>query len=136
MRLGKRIVRSGVVILVLLIAAWANYLFEPFAKRFEGRTGRQWLKQFAHEQRVDERTVDAFETTVVRDLVSVIQTGRREATMRSLLREATGIRTQLSSEKSQLMLAAGSWLTTGRASACGSTDMTMISSVRVTSNLR
>ena len=110
MRLGKRIVRSGVVILVLLIAAWANYLFEPFAKRFEGRTGRQWLKQFAHEQRVDERTVDAFETTVVRDLVSVIQTGRREATMRSLLREATGIRTQLSSEESQLMLAAGSWL--------------------------
>lgn len=106
----KRFVYAIGAIILGSLFAWANYHFEPFARRVEGRTVTQWARQFAATGNVDERVVELFGPAAAPRLVATIQSGRWAHDYHDTIRELIGLIRHRSPEKEKMMLAAGAWL--------------------------
>lgn len=105
----RRLWLVAALVLVPLLLALVDR-FEPFAKRVDGKTVAQWLEVFGETKQVDPVVVDAFQRSANAVLVGTIQSGLRESLVRVLLREAVGLKTELSPAKTNRMMAAGGWL--------------------------
>jgi hypothetical protein len=108
---ARKRIRIGIAALILVLPLLvAIDRLEPFAKRVQGRTARQWVKGFAAAKQIDPRIVDSFKTTATPKLAGIIQAGRRGSYIRGIVREAIGVSIPGGDIDNPIMLAAGGWL--------------------------